>query len=154
MTTTMSTGRRYGGIVSRGIAITVDLSISQVIAAITILFWKLIANAFGSQVATHIVGLGFVVLTPVVFGVYCVLFWTLIGRTPGKAMLGLRVVTSDGGRPHLVRSVIRYLGYFVSSILMIGFIWAALDRRSQAFQDKMARTFVVFDDRSPEVAAV
>jgi len=42
-------------------------------------------------------------------------------------------------------SIARAAGYAVSSILMIGFIWIAVDRRHQGFHDKLARTFVVYD---------
>jgi uncharacterized RDD family membrane protein YckC len=138
--------RHYGGVVSRGIAIAIDLTIAEIVAFAITAFWKLLANAFAINTASKAQGVTFLLLVPIVFGVYCVLFWTLIGRTPGKALLKLRVVSVNGNRPHLVRSIVRYLGYFVSSILMIGFAWAIVDRRSQAFQDKMARTFVVFDE--------
>ena len=42
--------------------------------------------------------------------------------------------------------VVRVLGYIVSAILMLGFIWIAVDRRRQGFHDKLAGTFVVYDD--------
>jgi uncharacterized RDD family membrane protein YckC len=42
-------------------------------------------------------------------------------------------------------ALMRAAGYAVSSIFMIGFMWIGVDRRRQGFHDKMARTFVVYD---------
>ena len=82
---------------------------------------------------------------PWAFGIYSAVFWVLVGRTPGKAALGLRVVRVDGRPIGWGTSVTRAVGYAVSSILMLGFAWIAVDRRHQGFHDKLARTFVVYD---------
>ena len=67
------------------------------------------------------------------------------GRTPGKAALGLRVVTANGETPGLFRSLLREtLGKGLSScILYLGFLLALFDERHQALHDKIAGTFVV-----------
>jgi uncharacterized RDD family membrane protein YckC len=82
---------------------------------------------------------------PWLFVIYSVVFWVLVGRTPGKAALGLRVVRMDDRALGWRTSIARGVGYAVSSILMIGFMWIAVDRRHQGFHDKLARTFVVYD---------
>jgi len=76
---------------------------------------------------------------------YFVGFWTWRGQTPGMMLLGLRVAReADGTNPGLVRSILRYVGYFISWIaLAIGFIWVAFDRRKQGWHDKIAGTVVV-----------
>ena len=44
----------------------------------------------------------------------------------------------------LTQLVIRYLGYFVSTIpLGLGLLWVGFDRRKQGWHDKMANTVVV-----------
>jgi uncharacterized RDD family membrane protein YckC len=74
-----------------------------------------------------------------------VAFWRLYGATPGKIALGLKIVDAASGQPaSLGRLVLRFLGYFVSAFpLVLGFLWAAVDRRKQGWHDKIARTIVI-----------
>jgi uncharacterized RDD family membrane protein YckC len=138
----------YAGIVSRGVAFSIDAIIALLIC--TVGFQLVIAALAAVGAATMWNGdgsaaLGYVLALPVVFGIYCIGFWTLLGRTPGMMLLGLRVVTIDRARPGTRRSIIRALGYWVSAIALVGFAWIAVDRRSQGFHDKLAGTFVVYD---------
>ena len=83
------------------------------------------------------------VLGALLAGIYFVVFWTLIGRTPGMLLLGMKIVTGDGRRPGFARSLIRYIGYFISALLFcLGFIWIGIDARKQGWHDKLAGTFV------------
>ena len=76
---------------------------------------------------------------------YFVFFWTVAGITPGKALLGVRVVTRDGGRVSLVRSMIRLFGYTLSTLFYgLGYLWIAIDNRREAWHDKIARTAVIY----------
>jgi uncharacterized RDD family membrane protein YckC len=77
--------------------------------------------------------------------VYFVGFWTWRGQTPGMMLLGLRVAREvDGSLPGLARSILRYVGYFISQLpLFLGFIWIAFDSRKQGWHDKIAGTVVV-----------
>ena len=77
-----------------------------------------------------------------------VFFWHRFGGTPGKLTLSARIVDArSGGRPSLARLVIRYLAYIISAApLFLGFAWIAIDRRKQAWHDKIAGTKVVYDD--------
>jgi uncharacterized RDD family membrane protein YckC len=135
----------YAGVVSRGIAITIDLLIATGIVTVASAALRLFTNALGGSAGWEADGntvLAFVLALPCVFVLYCACFWTLIGRTPGKAALGLCVVDRSGGHPHFLRSVARALAYFLSAIFFIGFAWAAVDRNHQALHDKIARTHV------------
>lgn len=138
----------YAGMVSRGLAFSVD--------ALAVVF----VSTFGLQLALailsvvdvtpdarpgHTAAVGYVVAVPLVFVAYCAGFWTLWGRTPGMMLLRLRVVVANGGPPGVGRSLVRALGYWVSAILFLGFLWIGVDRRSQGFHDKLAGTFVVYD---------
>jgi uncharacterized RDD family membrane protein YckC len=76
--------------------------------------------------------------------VYCVGFWLLAGRTPGKQAMGLLVVRTDGQRIRLGAALRRWLGYYVSGILFLGYLWVLVDDRRQAFHDKLAGTVVVY----------
>lgn len=74
-------------------------------------------------------------------------FWATRQATPGKWVLGLRIVSAqDGGPVPFGRLVLRYVGYVLSSLpLGLGFLWALWDRRAQTWHDKLARTLVVRD---------
>jgi uncharacterized RDD family membrane protein YckC len=74
------------------------------------------------------------------------IFWAERGGTPGKLVLGLRIVDADtGGGPPIGRLVLRYFGYLISALpLGLGYLWMIWDRRAQCWHDKLARTLVVF----------
>jgi uncharacterized RDD family membrane protein YckC len=80
----------------------------------------------------------------VVGGLYFALFWRFAGASPGKHIMGLRVVGPDGGTPDLPRSIGRYL---VMSVLgsLFGLTWWPVlvreDRR--AIHDLLVGTQVV-----------
>ena len=75
--------------------------------------------------------------------VYFVFFWTLVGYTPGKALLGLRIVRQDGRNISAGRALVRYLGYWVSAVpFFLGFIWILFDRKHEGWHDKLAGTHV------------
>ncbi|AVG14705.1 RDD family protein [Chromobacterium vaccinii] len=82
-----------------------------------------------------------------------ILFWIYKSATPGKMMLGARVVDADTGAPlTLGQATLRYLGYFVSIIpFCLGLVWVGIDARKQGWHDKLARTVVV--RRKPQLAA-
>jgi len=77
-------------------------------------------------------------------------FWVLLGATPGKLLLGCRVVDARGGaRPRWWQAWLRLFGYALSAApLGLGFLWALWDRHGQGWHDKLARTRVVIEDES------
>lgn len=143
----MTAPGRHAGIVSRGIAFGLDALVTVLILLACSVGFSLVSAVFnGSVHNADRLSLGpMLALTPIVFGVYCVLGWSLAGRTFGKALLGLRVVDHAGRHPSVIRSIVRLLGYIVSSIFWLGFIWIAFDSRRDGFHDKIARTHVVYD---------
>ncbi len=76
-----------------------------------------------------------------------IVFWIYKSATPGKMILGLKVVNADSGEPLSVGQAIgRYLGYFVSMIpLFIGIFWVGWDRKKQGWHDKLIGSVVVRD---------
>lgn len=73
------------------------------------------------------------------------LFWSWKSATPGKMMLGMKIVDADSlEKVPNGRLALRYLGYYLSMLgLLLGFLWVAWDRRKQGWHDKIARTVVV-----------
>jgi uncharacterized RDD family membrane protein YckC len=132
----------YAGPVSRSIAYVLDalivslltigaLAVTMLFAAVTGPAARDLAHAF---VSMYLVGL------PSLLTLYMALFWSLVGRTPAMALLGLRVVGLDGRAVGWFSALVRaaVLAYFP-----IGALWLLLDRRHQAVHDKLARTAVV-----------
>ena len=75
---------------------------------------------------------------------YCVYFWTNDGATPGKSLMGIRVIAVDGSTVSIGAAIVRYLGYFLSAIPFgLGYLWVIFDGDKQAWHDKLARTYVV-----------
>ena len=76
---------------------------------------------------------------------YTVAVWMLWSASPGKILLGLKIVDADTGENiDLKQSIIRYVGYFPAMMaLFIGIFWVAFDKRKQGWHDKMANTVVI-----------
>jgi hypothetical protein len=77
---------------------------------------------------------------------YYTCFHGLGGRTPGKMLLGLRVIQASGAPMTPGLAFLRWVGYLISTLpFFLGFLWIALDRRKQGWHDKLALTVVVRD---------
>ena len=69
----------------------------------------------------------------------------LIGATPGKQILGLKIIRTDTTPLGWIRAIVRFVGYFISAIaFFLGFLWVFVDGRRQGWHDKLADTFVVY----------
>ncbi len=76
---------------------------------------------------------------------YNVYFVSTRGATPGKMVLGLKIIRSDGSPVSAGRALGRYLGYILSGlILYIGFIIAGFDSEKRALHDHLADTRVIY----------
>ena len=77
--------------------------------------------------------------------VYNWYFWTRQdGQTPGKRIMKLRVVKTDGSAITDTDAIVRYIGYYINTaLLMLGWVWALVDDRGQGLHDKIANTMVV-----------
>lgn len=74
-----------------------------------------------------------------------VAFWMYRQASPGKMAIGAKIVDAKtGGKPSNGQLILRYFGYFVSTIpALLGLIWVGLDARKQGWHDKLAGTVVV-----------
>ena len=76
---------------------------------------------------------------------YEVYFLSTRGATPGKMVLGLKVIRADGGPISAGLAVGRYFGKMLSGmILWIGFIIAGFDSEKRALHDHICGTRVVY----------
>jgi uncharacterized RDD family membrane protein YckC len=70
--------------------------------------------------------------------------WAIAGATPGKALLGLRVVAAGRQRGlGLVVAFLRLCGFMVSGIFGLGFLMVAFTKDRRALHDHLAGTMVV-----------
>jgi len=140
--------QEYAGFWIRVAATLIDTVILLLVLAVPLTL--IYGSAYWSS-AEPVKGIWDILLQYVLPIVLVVWFWTRYLGTPGKLVLGLRVVDARTGRALTTRqAILRYLGYYVSILpLMLGFIWVGIDRKKQGFHDKIAGT-VVLRDRSRE----
>jgi len=76
---------------------------------------------------------------------YCIGFWSWQSATPGKMIVGLKIVDKETFNIlSLKKSCVRFLGYIISvATLGIGFIWMIWDKENQGLHDKIANTYVL-----------
>ena len=159
---TLSAAQRHGdyaGFVTRTVAFVIDRIIIALVLGGAAIFVDFAAQTFQVKQAmgldTLTAGLAAAIAGASGIGlslIYDVGFWVLAGQTPGKRLMGLLVVRTNGGRLKLGSALLRWVGYWVSGILFLGFLWVLLDSKRQGFHDKLARTLVVYS--RPEAAGV
>lgn len=85
-------------------------------------------------------------MTPLIISGYYVIFWALTGKTIGKSFLGVKVVRADGRPPTIGRSLLRLVGYALSTLAFFaGYLWIIIDDNRKGWHDHMAKTWVVYD---------
>jgi len=71
--------------------------------------------------------------------------WSMSGKTPGMALLGIRVVDASGAPASVSSAVVRTLALPLSFLTLgIGFLPIMFGRTRQALHDRIARTAVVY----------
>jgi uncharacterized RDD family membrane protein YckC len=134
---------------SRALALAIDFMALGIVLLALLLAVALVGAPFGP--ATAISGVLLVALA------YPALFETLLGgRTPGKAALGLRVVTREGGPITLRHAAIRAALLLVDVYLTAGgaaVVSALATRQSQRLGDLVAGTLVLRERSARSAAA-
>lgn len=87
----------------------------------------------------------FLLLAALLSAIYHVFCWVRFGATPGKALLGLRVVrTGDDGPVSVRAAMLRWGGYLLSSLPFgYGFIAMLSDPERRTWHDRLSGTRVV-----------
>ncbi len=101
-------------------------------------------------------GLAWVVALAVWAFIYSTASLSLAGRTPAKAVVGLRVVNRDGSPLASRRALVRVLAFPLSFIVLgLGFVGILIGRERRALHDVVAGTAVVYDwgERRAELPA-
>lgn len=141
------------GMASRLLATTIDLAIEAAML-FTVLFGLFGLGEVGLELGGLTAALVYFSLFLLLFG-YPAFFETLWrGRTPGKAALGLRVVTVEGAPIRFRHAAIRAILGVVDKYLftgMVGIVSLLVTRRNQRLGDLVAGT-IVLRERSGSAA--
>lgn len=136
----------YAGFWLRVAASVVD-TVLVVVATAPLLLAVYGPDYYSAASEDMILGAADFLITWVLPAVAVIVFWITRQATPGKMLLGLRVVDARSGGPLTVgQSIGRYLSYYLSLFpLGLGFLWVVFDARKQGWHDKLAGTVVVRD---------
>jgi len=70
------------------------------------------------------------------------------GQTLGMKAMGIALIRVDGIDPvGYGTGLLRYLGMILSSVILcLGYLWILIDENNQGWHDKIAGTYVVYED--------
>jgi uncharacterized RDD family membrane protein YckC len=144
----------YAGITSRGIGLVVDALVAElvflVLAGSVALVASLTIGVERSWWYGILAGAGWALVQ----AVYFIGFWATAGRTPGMALMGLRVRDARDRPPGVLRSAVRLVGLWIAiAIVLLGFLPVLVDDRRRALQDFLAGTEVVYSSGEGEVGS-
>ncbi len=97
-------------------------------------------------------------LVPIIGAAYFIGFWTWRGQTPGKMIIGAKIIKKDGSPISLGRAILRYACYFVYLliprfaggqywvffvVIFVAFLVIAFSREKRGLHDLIAGTVVI-----------
>ncbi len=98
----------------------------------------MLLTSLGLQLGLQVIGI-------ILGGFYNVFFVVKYGATPGKMIVGLRIIMANGDRLGVGRAIGRYFAEMVSGMVCyIGYIIAAFDDQKRSLHDHMCSTRVVY----------
>ena len=136
----------FGGIVTRALALAVDVAatigIHLLLVAVVALVASLVGGLRPQWLVGLLLGLGWILIA----GGYFVLFWSTTGQTPGMRLLRVRV-RHRGAVPSVGRSIVRMVGLVLSiALFFVGFVPVLFDERRRGLPDFLAGTVVKYED--------
>jgi uncharacterized RDD family membrane protein YckC len=137
---------QYAGPVSRAAAVAIDVGVVLASYSIGVGITGFLLNAIfdvsleeGTGAVASVVLLGWAAL-------YVAVSTAVAGRTVGKAIVGLKVVSRDGRPVRPAAAVVRVIAFPLSTSLFgLGALLIVLRRDHRALHDLVARTAVVYD---------
>jgi len=134
-------------VITRGLARAIDTVLAYFIAVIVIRVAfpdVAIASAFGSERADTAI----YVIAAVVWVGFFAVFESMNGRTPGKAIVGIRAVDRDGSRLSAGGALVRNLVLVVPVLWLVALLTILMDsRQGRGFHDRLGRSKVVVGQR-------
>jgi uncharacterized RDD family membrane protein YckC len=65
------------------------------------------------------------------------------GQTIGKKVMNIKIINADGSDMEIKDAILRLVGYCISGIFALGYIWILIDDNNQGWHDKIAKTYVI-----------
>jgi uncharacterized RDD family membrane protein YckC len=139
----------YAGGVTRLVAFAADVGASWGIFTVSVAAITFAIQLVTSQtvdLGKSTIGAAIVVLSFLVWEfVYFTYQWSLSGKTIGMAVLGIRVVATDGTPASARQAAIRAITLPLSFLFFgLGFLGILLNKDRHAWHDRMAKTVVVY----------
>jgi len=144
----------YAGIVTRTVALVVDAAALTVGFAVASGAVGLILSLFTAvELTSPGAVLGVAGGWTIVVVTYFILFWTLVGATPGMRLMRMRVVDARGEPPGPGRAALRVVGAVLAALpLFAGYLLVLVDDRRRGLHDMIAGTIVVYVTGEPPEA--
>jgi uncharacterized RDD family membrane protein YckC len=142
---------RVAGPARRCLAYLVDLFLRGVIVFIAMLPFVFMGTDIGDEVGEASQGVLLLMLFIVEWGYYALFESIGNGQSPGKKMLGLRVIDQDGRPATFLAIVLRNLLRAADSLpwsYCVGLVVMAADGRFRRLGDHVAGTIVVVEERA------
>lgn len=139
---------RYGGFWRRALAIWMDGFFIQFLLFLAFMTLRFtLPDSMGRSMvsySTFATGYVFFSIGALMNMAYYTIFHGMGGQTPGKWVVGVKVIRDNGEEMTLGYAFLRWVGYLVSyTFLCLGFLWVAFDGRKQGWHDKIAGTLVI-----------
>lgn len=144
----------YAGVVTRGVALVIDVVIVNAIGLVGSVVLGLVLSTLvpGEQSLDLPTVLVSATAWIILVGGYFAGFWALVGHTPGMRLMGLELTTTAGETVGVARACARVGGMVLAAIPFgAGFLLSLVDDRRQGLQDKVAGTVVLY--ASPRAVA-
>ena len=141
------------GIGARALAWTIDVAVMFTLTVVAVL----LASLFGAVLGGLAMAFYFMAAFTIQWGYGALTEWRWAGQTPGKRILGLRVLTDAGTRISFMQAVVRNLIRTVDILpfsYLVGGVSALLDPNGRRLGDIAAGTVVIRQRRSPRPSAV
>jgi uncharacterized RDD family membrane protein YckC len=137
---------QYAGFVSRFVAYVVDIGVASGVFTLALAAASFAASVVTGKTVnwdrTNIIVAGIYIGWLFIYFAYS---WAVTGKTFGMALLGVRVVRTDGDAAGVKRAVVRTLALPLSFLLLgLGFLGILTGRQRRALHDVIAGTVVVY----------
>lgn len=138
----------YAGSISRAAAYVIDVAVSSTVFGLTVTATVLLTNlVLGTDLSSDSLPAwvwagGYLAWLALYYG-YC---WAAAAKTPGMALVGIRIVRRNGAELSPARGIVRMLAFPLSFLTFgIGFVGIVIGREHRALHDVIADTTIVYD---------
>lgn len=136
----------YAGSVSRLVGYAIDLGVISALFGLVLAAVSFTAGLIvGHTVSWNSNGVGVAIAYGCWWFAYFAYSWAVSGKTFGMAVLGIQVVSGEGGTAGPRRAIVRTLFFPLSFLLLgLGFAGILIGRERRALHDVIAGTAVVY----------